>query len=43
MQTPAIDDQVMVVSACSRPLIIRVMISVAAQASAETIGKKAAG
>ena len=33
----------MVVTACSRPLIMRVMISVDAQASAETIGKKAAG
>ena len=33
----------MVVMACSLPLIIRVMINVQAQASAETIGKKAAG
>src|SRR5665647_168711 len=33
----------MVVSACSLPLIIRVMIRVQAQASAETIGKNAAG
>src|SRR5258707_5081800 len=42
-QTPTIDDQVMVVMACSLPLIIRVMIKVQAQASAETIGKNAAG
>src|SRR5713101_6099077 len=32
----------MVVMACSLPLIIRVMINVQAQASAETIGKNAA-
>ena len=33
----------MMVMACSLPLIIRVMIKVQAQASAETIGKNAAG
>src|SRR6202140_3805848 len=43
MQTPVIDDQVMVVAARSLPLIMRVMISVQAQASADTSGKNAAG
>src|SRR4051794_19525277 len=42
-QTPVMADQVIVVTARSRPLIIRVMIKVPAQASAETIGKNAAG
>src|SRR3984893_5664267 len=36
MQMPAIAEKVMVVSACSLPLIIRVMIKVQAHASAET-------
>ena len=43
MHTPVMADQVMVVMARSLPLIIRVMIRVQAQASAETIGKNAAG
>src|ERR1700736_1348972 len=43
MQTPVIDDQAMVVAARSLPLIMRVMISVQAQASADTSGKNAAG
>src|ERR1700732_1939815 len=43
MQTPVIDDQVMVVAARSLPLIMRVMIRVQAQASADTSGKNAAG
>ena len=42
MHSPAIADQVMVVSTSSRPLIMRVRIRVPAHAIAETSGKNAA-